>query len=157
VAWRLALPMTLNNFAGGIAGGLSGASPAALGIGALLASFGLIWAGQVLGSMMAATRHTDTFAQRGAGPIGTIASSTKAAAATRPVHIGRGAGGAGGAGVGAVATGGRGWARWLDERVVAAALFLLLALNAWGDVGGSIAEIAASRPRPTGDVATPAR
>jgi putative Mn2+ efflux pump MntP len=52
---RLALPMTLNNLAGGVAGGAAGLSPMVTAIYALVASFVTMavghWIGQRLGSM----------------------------------------------------------------------------------------------------------
>lgn len=41
--------MTLNNLAGGVAGGLSGSGPLAMGFGALVASFVLMACGHWLG------------------------------------------------------------------------------------------------------------
>eukprot|EP00747_Dinoflagellata_sp_TGD_P106369 gnl/TRDRNA2_/TRDRNA2_169839_c0_seq3.p1 gnl/TRDRNA2_/TRDRNA2_169839_c0~~gnl/TRDRNA2_/TRDRNA2_169839_c0_seq3.p1 ORF type:complete len:349 (+),score=62.16 gnl/TRDRNA2_/TRDRNA2_169839_c0_seq3:90-1049(+) len=58
LAWKLALPMTLNNLAGGVAGGLSGIGPVTMGAGSLLASFGLMWLGHKSGRMVA--RHFDS-------------------------------------------------------------------------------------------------
>jgi len=48
-ALALAVPMTLNNLAGGVAGGLSGSGPLAMGFGALVASFVLMACGHWLG------------------------------------------------------------------------------------------------------------
>ena len=47
-AWKLALPMTLNNLAGGIAGGLAGVGPLELATGGFLASFLLMWSGHAI-------------------------------------------------------------------------------------------------------------
>ena len=48
-AWKLALPMTLNNLAGGVAGGLAGVGPLELATGGFLASFMLMWSGHAIG------------------------------------------------------------------------------------------------------------
>eukprot|EP00978_Attheya_sp_CCMP212_P009810 scaffold23396_cov47-Attheya_sp.AAC.1 len=48
LAWKLALPMTLNNLAGGVAGGLGGATGLDMGIGAFVASFFLMALGHVV-------------------------------------------------------------------------------------------------------------
>jgi len=48
-ALALAVPMTLNNLAGGVAGGLSGSGPLGMGLGALVASFVLMASGHCLG------------------------------------------------------------------------------------------------------------
>jgi hypothetical protein len=48
-AFALAVPMTLNNLAGGVAGGLSGSGPLGMGLGALAASFVLMASGHCLG------------------------------------------------------------------------------------------------------------
>merc|ERR1712070_1234445 len=48
-AWKLALPMTLNNVAGGVAGGLAGVGPLQLTAGGFLASFALMWSGHAIG------------------------------------------------------------------------------------------------------------
>lgn len=50
-AWKLALPMTLNNVAGGVAGGLTGFSPLAMGAAAWAASFGLMALGHRTGRL----------------------------------------------------------------------------------------------------------
>lgn len=89
-AWKLALPMTLNNLAGGVAGGLARIPPLLLGAGAFAASFGLMWVGRALGNCIV-TRGADR-------------------------HAGHRGGGGGG-----------GPALPLDERVVAAVVFLGLA------------------------------
>ena len=51
-AWKLALSMTLNNLAGGVAGGLAGAKPASMGLGALVASSLLMWGGHRVGGTL---------------------------------------------------------------------------------------------------------
>jgi putative Mn2+ efflux pump MntP len=81
-AWKLALPMTLNNLAGGVAGGLAGVPPIALGVGGFIASFSMMYLGHVAGVWI------------------------------RPSS-----------------TGGKSAGVWLDERLVAASVFLLLAVN----------------------------
>lgn len=48
-ALALAVPMTLNNLAGGVAGGLSGSGALGMGLGALMASFVLMASGHCLG------------------------------------------------------------------------------------------------------------
>lgn len=50
-AWKLALPMTLNNLAGGVAGGLSGYASFSMGAAAFLASFGLMALGHRTGKL----------------------------------------------------------------------------------------------------------
>ena len=49
-AWKLAIPMTLNNVAGGVAGGLAGTDPLVMFMAAFLASYGLMSLGYFLGS-----------------------------------------------------------------------------------------------------------
>lgn len=49
VAWRLAVPMTLNNVAGGVAGGLAKVRSVDMFFGALVASFGLMFFGHLFG------------------------------------------------------------------------------------------------------------
>ncbi|KAJ1447970.1 hypothetical protein M885DRAFT_540787 [Pelagophyceae sp. CCMP2097] len=51
VAWRLAVPMTLNNLAGGVAGGLTGIGAASMGLGALVASYALMDLGHRAGEL----------------------------------------------------------------------------------------------------------
>eukprot|EP00747_Dinoflagellata_sp_TGD_P106365 gnl/TRDRNA2_/TRDRNA2_169839_c0_seq18.p1 gnl/TRDRNA2_/TRDRNA2_169839_c0~~gnl/TRDRNA2_/TRDRNA2_169839_c0_seq18.p1 ORF type:complete len:320 (+),score=62.33 gnl/TRDRNA2_/TRDRNA2_169839_c0_seq18:73-1032(+) len=58
LAWKLAFMTTLNNLAGGVAGGLSGIGPLLMGMGSLLSSFGLTWLGHKSGRMVA--RHFDS-------------------------------------------------------------------------------------------------
>ena len=52
-AWKLATPMTLNNIAGGVAGGLAGTDPLIMLMMAFLASYGLMYFGCLLGSAYA--------------------------------------------------------------------------------------------------------
>jgi putative Mn2+ efflux pump MntP len=47
--WKLAIPMTLNNFAGGVVGGASGVTPELLALYALFVSFGTMWVGYGVG------------------------------------------------------------------------------------------------------------
>ena len=47
--WKLAIPMTLNNLAGGVVGGASGVTPELLALYALLVSFGTMWVGYGVG------------------------------------------------------------------------------------------------------------
>lgn len=51
VAWRLALPMTLNNIAGGVAGGIAKLGPFSMGIAAFFASFALMRLGHKVGKL----------------------------------------------------------------------------------------------------------
>lgn len=46
--WTLALPMTLNNLAGGVAGGLAGIRPFDMFVGSLVASYVMMFAGHLL-------------------------------------------------------------------------------------------------------------
>lgn len=61
-AVRIAVPMTLNNLAGGVAGGAAGVDPKAAGTLALLASFCLMKIGHIIGEyvMPSIGRHVDT-------------------------------------------------------------------------------------------------
>ena len=56
---RLALPMTLNNLAGGVAGGAAGISPEVASIYALVASFGTMSVGHSIGKRMGKNLATD--------------------------------------------------------------------------------------------------
>lgn len=58
-AWKLALPMTLNNLAGGIAGGVTGIRPVQMGLGAFIASFLFMLGGYYLGRLSSAALHFD--------------------------------------------------------------------------------------------------
>ena len=58
-AWALALPMTLNNVAGGVAGGLAGFPARATGGAAFVASFGLMALGYRCGALGAAAARAD--------------------------------------------------------------------------------------------------
>lgn len=58
-AWKLALPMTLNNLAGGMAGGVTGIRPVHMGLGAFVASFLFMLGGFYLGSLSSAAMHFD--------------------------------------------------------------------------------------------------
>lgn len=49
LVWKLALPMTLNNLAGGVASGVVGVSPLISGFGALVASYLMMASGYFLG------------------------------------------------------------------------------------------------------------
>lgn len=51
VAWRIALPMTLNNIAGGFAGGIAQLGPLSMGSTAFIASFALMHSGHKVGSL----------------------------------------------------------------------------------------------------------
>lgn len=55
LVWKLALPMTLNNLAGGVASGILGVSPLVSGFGALVASYLMMAAGYHLGRRLGAT------------------------------------------------------------------------------------------------------
>ena len=52
MAWKLAVPMTLNNLAGGVASGVAGVSGAFAGMCALFASFSMMQGGYVLGRVV---------------------------------------------------------------------------------------------------------
>ena len=54
-AWKLAVPMTLNNVAGGVSGGLSDLPPAAMAVSAFIASFALMHLGNAIGASLATT------------------------------------------------------------------------------------------------------
>lgn len=62
--WRLAIPMTLNNLAGGVAGGLAGVGPATMGFGAVSASFGLMYIGHCIGKHSASALASSRFDPR---------------------------------------------------------------------------------------------
>lgn len=64
VAWRLALPMTLNNLAGGVAGGLAGVGPLEMGLGALIASYVLMYVGHKFGDLASAFLNSRWFDSR---------------------------------------------------------------------------------------------
>lgn len=61
-ALALAVPMTLNNLAGGVAGGLSGSGPLGMGLGALMASFVFMASGHCLGRWASAGDDKKAFA-----------------------------------------------------------------------------------------------
>ena len=69
-AWKLALPMTLNNLAGGVAGGLAGVGALELGIGSFLASYAMMWTGHVLGCWIQSWQSTA--AAKDAEEVGTF-------------------------------------------------------------------------------------
>jgi len=50
--WKLAIPMTLNNLAGGVVGGATGVTPELLTFSALIISFITLWVGYELGRRM---------------------------------------------------------------------------------------------------------
>lgn len=61
-AMRIAVPMTLNNLAGGVAGGAAGIDPRTAGTLALLASYCMMKMGHVVGAFLMPSlgRHVDT-------------------------------------------------------------------------------------------------
>lgn len=61
-AMRIAVPMTLNNLAGGVAGGAAGIDPRTAGTLALLASYCMMKMGHVVGEFLMPSlgRHVDT-------------------------------------------------------------------------------------------------
>lgn len=67
-ALRIAVPMTLNNLAGGVAGGAAGIDPRTAGTLALLASYCMMKLGHVVGEflMLSLGRHVDTRVVSGA-------------------------------------------------------------------------------------------
>lgn len=67
-AMRIAVPMTLNNLAGGVAGGAAGIDPRTAGTLALLASYCMMKMGHVVGEFLMPSlgRHVDTRAVSGA-------------------------------------------------------------------------------------------
>ena len=54
VAWKLAIPMTLNNLAGGVAGGLAGSGAETMGVASFAASFLLMLLGHKCGDVASA-------------------------------------------------------------------------------------------------------
>ena len=67
-ALRIAVPMTLNNLAGGVAGGAAGIDPRTAGTLALLASYCMMKLGHVVGEFLMPSlgRHVDTRVVSGA-------------------------------------------------------------------------------------------
>jgi len=56
--WKLAIPMTLNNLAGGVVGGTAGVTPELLAVYALLVSFGTMGAGYWVGKRVTSVLTT---------------------------------------------------------------------------------------------------
>lgn len=83
VAWRLALPMTLNNLAGGVAGGLAGVHSLTMGFGAALASFFMMYLGYWLGRLGAEALKSSCFDPRAGAAIAflTLAANQVASSA----------------------------------------------------------------------------